>query len=603
MRVPLLVRLRETRGFQTSDEAKHPLRRIFAPKERRTKSPRVLTLGASTSIFFLAFLLRVIGISQYPAGFTPDEASFGYDAYSLLKTGRDQWGENWPLVLRSFGDFKLPLYAYLTIPSVAIFGLNEFAVRLPSVIFGTLAVLFTYLMASEFSKKYKILNSNFAILSALLLAVSPWHISLSRGAFEANLTTFFIPLGIWAFQRGLRSPRWMALSTLAFSLNLFTYHSARVLTPLLLMGLVWFNRKELGVTNFKLLPILQKYKWAAIVFAGFVFLAFYTSLLGAGARGADIAIFNPTDKWLAVSEQRYGAVLQGLPDNFARIFSNKLTYLFDQFTANYLSYLSPQFLFTQGAGEWTYGMIPGRGVLYLIELPFVIVALWHAFRNGLTRTHPVSFFLLWILLAPIPAALTKGPGFAANRAAIMMPAIQILSAFGVLLLLQMLSKKFHKLFLFLFTVSLGSSLVFFLYDYRYQAPKSSSQSMLYGMREAVKYVSSIEDDYQEIVFSRRLSEPHIYLAFYKMWNPSDYQKESQDWERYEKERLSFVDQLGEYYLGEYTFRNIHYPDEKDKSLLVGKPREFPENVKTLKTIYYPDGQKAILVVGVNQDRR
>lgn len=135
------------------------------------------------AILLLAFFLRVLWLDKYPIGFTQDEAGLGYDAYSLLKTGKDMWGTTLPLTLRSFGDYKLPLYSYLTIPSVYIFGLSEFAVRLPGAIFGTLAILACYLMVKKLSE-----NENLAIYSALFLALSPWHISLSRGAFEANLT-------------------------------------------------------------------------------------------------------------------------------------------------------------------------------------------------------------------------------------------------------------------------------------------------------------------------------------------------------------------------------------------------------------------------------
>jgi len=93
---------------------------------------------ALSLVFIGAFLLRIVGLSSYPVGFTQDEAGLGYDAYSLLLTGKDQWGKSWPLVFRSFGDFKLPLYSYLAIPSVAAFGLNEFSTRLPNALVGTL---------------------------------------------------------------------------------------------------------------------------------------------------------------------------------------------------------------------------------------------------------------------------------------------------------------------------------------------------------------------------------------------------------------------------------------------------------------------------------
>lgn len=364
-----------------------------------------------SGVLILALLLRVMAIAQYPVGFTPDEASFGYDAYSLLKTGKDQWGEAWPLALRSFGDFKLPLYSYLTIPSVAIFGLNEFAVRLPGAIFGTLAVLVTFFLVGELLRrsKFQISTSNFQFLASLLLAISPWHVSLSRGAFEANLTTFFLPLGVFAFLKGLVSFWWMMVAAVVFGLNLFTYHSARFVTPIVILGLIVLARREFNILRYKL-PIG--------IFILFLLVAGFSTFFGAGRRGVDIAIFNPTDRWATVSDRRYEAVRVGMPDSMARFFSNKAVYLWDNFIANYLSYLSPQFLFTQGAGEWTYGMIPGRGVLYLVELPAILAGLI-AFARKPNRNF--SFILFWILVAPVAAALTKGVGHAANRAAVMMP--------------------------------------------------------------------------------------------------------------------------------------------------------------------------------------
>ncbi|KKT76332.1 MAG: hypothetical protein UW69_C0001G0028 [Microgenomates group bacterium GW2011_GWA2_44_7] len=157
------------------------------------------------TIIVLALILRLGALDRYPAGFNADEANQGYSAYSLLQTGKDEWGETLPLSPRTFGDYKAPLYTYLTVPSIALFGLNVFATRLPAAILGTLTVLITYLLvislfdhtAMSMPKlKEKVwLNGNvIGLVAALLLAISPWHVQLSRGAFEANLPSFFIPL-------------------------------------------------------------------------------------------------------------------------------------------------------------------------------------------------------------------------------------------------------------------------------------------------------------------------------------------------------------------------------------------------------------------------
>src|SRR3989344_1234626 len=124
-------------------------------------------------IIILGFILRIWNLANLPAGFTADEASHGYDAYSLIQTGKDQWGEPWPIAFRSFGDFKLPVYTYLTIPFVLINGLNELSIRLPGALFGVLAILTTYLFTAELFKtnKLPITNYQLPIFATFLLAI------------------------------------------------------------------------------------------------------------------------------------------------------------------------------------------------------------------------------------------------------------------------------------------------------------------------------------------------------------------------------------------------------------------------------------------------
>src|SRR3989338_673758 len=100
-------------------------------------------------IIILATILRFYQIGQIPPSLDWDETAHGYNAYSILKTGRDEYGYKFPFSFRSFDDYKPPIYTYLVVPSVAIFGLNDFAVRFPSAALGTLAVIFTYLMVKE----------------------------------------------------------------------------------------------------------------------------------------------------------------------------------------------------------------------------------------------------------------------------------------------------------------------------------------------------------------------------------------------------------------------------------------------------------------------
>ena len=111
-------------------------------------------------IIFLGFLLRIIHLDSIPFGFFCDEADNGYTAYNLLTSGQDEEGKKWPFFLKSLGAYKAPITTYSMIPFVAWFGLNEKAVRLPIAIFGTLNILFIYLLSKEifFSKAYSLVT-------------------------------------------------------------------------------------------------------------------------------------------------------------------------------------------------------------------------------------------------------------------------------------------------------------------------------------------------------------------------------------------------------------------------------------------------------------
>jgi len=540
-------------------------------------------------IIISALTLRVVGISKYPVGLTQDEAAQGYDTYSLLLTAKDQWGNSFPLTFRSLGDFKLPLYTYLSIPSVAAFGLNEFAVRLPNALLATVSVLVTYLMVNKLTGKKQL-----ALLSALLFSISPWHIALSRGAFEANLTTLLIPIGILAFYKGLEKPKWMILAALLFGLNLFSYHSARLFTPLILFSLI--------VLNFRVLAkdFWNKYKVAVLMFAIFLFAAAGSNFTGAQKRGLDVSIINPTDKWQAVSDRRYEAVMHNLPDKIARIYSNKGSYLVYQFANNYFTYLSPTSLFTQGVGGWDNGMIPGRGVLYLIEVVFVIASLIY-FING-KASQGLNIIFIWFFLSPIPAALSKGSGFAGTRGAVMMPALQIISAYGLYVILRKIKEKVgsnvYNLSAFIISILLIFSLTSFLEDYYYHAPFKGASSMQYGRKEIVEFTAGVENNYDEIFISRTISSPNIWFEFYRKWDPSQVQLASKQWLVYEKLGVPYLDQLDGYKLGKYVFGSIHFDEMKNSKniLIVGKPEEFKSGVAPLKIFYLPDKTPAFYAV-------
>jgi 4-amino-4-deoxy-L-arabinose transferase-like glycosyltransferase len=540
-------------------------------------------------VLALSLLLRLVSVGRIPVGFTPDEASFGYDAFSVLSSGEDQWGNSFPLIFKSFGDYKSPLLGYLQIPFIAVLGLNKLSVRLPNALLGSFSVLAVYLLVSELFRKRIDKSWILGLTASILVAVSSWSVMLSRGAFEANLTTFFLPFGIWLFLLGLKKPKYFVYSAIVFGLNLFTYHSAKLVTPLVYISLLFFYRKELGVK--KILP-------SATIFSLFIFLTLYTFSLGAGSRVSERSVYEGSLEEAA--KIRITNIQNGGSPMLERLLHNKYQTTVLRFINNYKQYFSLKFLFSEGPKEATYGMLPGRGVLYWFELPFLIGAIAFLLREK-DKVKYLLFF--WLIIGPIPAALSTGVGYSANRAATMMPFITILLALGAFELYKFMQKQFNKKTAkILFVIYNLIALIFicgFIKNYFVDSPKVAAKGMLYGNLEAAEWVKENSEGIDKIVVDKGISEPQIYFAFVGKMAPEIYQEYAKTWDM-GKANVNWVDQLPSYKLDRFIFQTI---DEKKQiwepnTLYIGKDMIFPDTLERLKTFYYPDGEKGVSVVEI-----
>ena len=388
------------------------------------------------------------------------------------------------------------------------------------------------------------------------------------------IATFFIPAGLALYLSGF----WWA-AAFVLGLNFYTYHSARFFTPILVLLVAIFFPKK---TNLKFLIL-----FFALCLPGLI------SFVGkSSSRITDVGIFHPTDNWQAVSDRRFTARITGLPDSLARIFSNKPVYLASEFSKNYLSFLSPQFLFTQGAGEATYGLIPGRGLLYYILLPLLIYFVIMIVK----QPQPKQFFILaCFLISLLPAALSKGPGLPGNRTVIALPFIILMCAQGFENLIKTWT-KYRKVILLAIVLLTVSQATFFVEDYFFHSQFVLSRSMNYGWAETLKRALPISKRYNRVRVSRSLSEPHIFVAFYAAFPPQKYQLYAQDWLVFEKKGLAFLDQFDGYFLDKFRFGDLNYGSSVDQSTLyIGKPEEFPKEVSGFFQVNYPDGTPAFKV--------
>lgn len=533
-------------------------------------------------IIIAGLLLRVIQIDKFPVGFTGDEAQQGYSAYSILKTGRDEWGDFLPLFPRGLGDYKPPLYTFITIPFVAIFGLNEFAVRLPAALIGTLTILVVYLLTAT------LFNKKVGFWAAFLIAFNPWHIQLSRSAYEGGLGVLLFSFAVLAYLRSKDNPKRLILSSLCFGLTLYTYHSWRLFTIIFILVFLLMQAVKKRV--------LKKFIVPAIVLSLFVLPIIINWPLT--LKRGDVSIFS-SEKVAGYFKSK---ATSNLPQPLPRLIDNKFFFTTGLFMDNYLSYFNPVFYFTGNRSDATYLNFPRINLFYVPELVFIGFAAY----LFITRKYKIpGVILLWILLAPIPAALTDNMN--AHRALTFLPVITIISAFGV----SELVARFPTLKLFRrykFSSKYGIigilSLYFlsFVYVYVYQLSRFPIGNLRYGYKEAVTQAITLENQYDGITFSRHFSMTQIFVAFYKKMDPEAMQNASQDWLRYEKAGRNYVDQLESYNLGEYEFKDIYIDREnrKGKYLFIADPINFSPEKESVFEVKNPTGEVIYRAIAIER---
>ena len=512
-----------------------------------------------------------------PLGFTWDEAAHGYNAYSLLKTGRDEYGKILPLVLKSFGDYKPGLYTYFAVPSIGLFGLNEFATRLPSAVFGTLLVAVIYLF-TKYLTSYPSpslgeggpsrVGEVWAKISALLLAINPWAIQFSRGSWEANLSLLLTTLGAVLF---IRKRFW--LSALFFGLTFWVYQGAKMFTPLLIISLVLIYR-----------PIIKSLIRPLLL----LLLLLLPIGLGFSTQSGRLKVFS------VFSYTRSADVT----DEIKHQDSNPLYFPlfhsegFDQLrgiTRRYLNHLSPYYLFV--AGDWTNlrQSIPYYGYFHLPEIVTIIIGFGLLISN---LKSPFSKLLLaWLLLAILPSALSRDLVSGVRSLPMVIP-LTIISAIG----LSQLANKKTLLLLYFFTLTLF--FVYFLDLYFLHSPYFTGKDWLYPYKPALQLVSQYQDKYNRIIFTNTLGQPYIFMLFYYKIDPATYQTQS----KLVADAQGDVGQITKY--GKFVFKRVDWPAERGDSstIFVGDQFELPEqdmdptNLIRLGDIYYPNGAHALRIV-------
>jgi 4-amino-4-deoxy-L-arabinose transferase-like glycosyltransferase len=547
-------------------------------------------------ITLLAFFLRFNQVTSNPPALNWDEVSIGYNSYSILKTGRDEWNQPWPVHFKAFGEYKLPVQIYASIPGIAVFGLNELGMRITPVVYGTATVVLLYFLAIELFEVEAV-----GLIAAFLLAISPWHIQLTRASFESSFSVFWVFLGLLLVLRSLSAKNfkfkisnlklWYLIGgALAFAVSIYTYNSARVFAPLFLVFLFWYFRKWL-LANKKTVAI------ASIVFLiTMIPLVHFIVQTGGNSRYKLVSITDDPGLIPRLDQARNTSTL---PHSLNVLINNRYTYVSFYFAENYLEHFSPQFLFLTGAPHHQQA-VQNQGELYLFQLPLVLAGLYFMYKKKLKYGWLV---IAWILIAIIPVSTTNDTIPNALRTVIANPMYQIISALGAYFGYLLIKQKYRKwiptlIFISAFVVTISIGL--YLYNFYMVYPIKYSRDWQYGYKQAVEYVQAHQAAYDKVVFSRSYGEPHIFMLFFTQFDPAKFQNDP-TLNRYEDHQWIWVEHFDKYDFPDLGDKGTHFEDivksnPGKKILFVGKPGDFPPGTPILDQVNFLDGTGAFEIV-------
>lgn len=507
-------------------------------------------------IIFLGFFLHFYRLDKNPPGLNLDEVVMGYDAYSVLKTGKDQYKTFLPSYFRSHDDYKPPFIIYSQIPSIVLLGLTDFAVRLPSAIFGMLAIVFVYFLTKELFKSKKV-----GLVASLLLAISPWHLQFTRTAYEVGIQPFLTSAGLYFFIK----KKWI-LAAIFLGVGMYLYTASRVFIPLLVIctSIIYFNKKLI-------------YFWAIFLLFLLPTIYLFTTVAGQmrfkgtsvfqDVRMHDQNISYQISDWLR--RDRFSPIIFH-PDSLA---------YYQEIIKGYFVHLSPNFLFL-GITHPSTNYVPDTGLMYLWELPFLLSGFYFLFRKQDKK--PGLLLVFWVLLAPLPASVTVGLP-TSIRTTIILPSLQIIVAYGIINIL----KNWKYLYLIL-PIFVTYFFAYYLHMYYVHAPLERSKFWYTPYREIVMDSYGLSKKYSNVIVSTSLDQPQSFYLYYLKYDPKRYQE------------VDGGTISGNFAETRNHMENIYFKpfdwtimNDYKNTLFVGRPNEFSPNINIIKKYYYLNGEVAV----------
>jgi 4-amino-4-deoxy-L-arabinose transferase-like glycosyltransferase len=444
-------------------------------------------------IILFSFFIRFYNLDKVPPGLHADEASQGYNAYSILKTGKDMYGKAFPVLFRANGSYQLPIYTYLTTVPVLIFGTSILALRFTSAISGVLLVLITFKLVEKLGIGSQKERRTQGLFSSAIVAISPWAIHFSRFAAEANLSVLIFVLSVYLFIVSLKKKYAFIFACILLGISSHTYYSEQIISLFFIFIFVIVFRKVL----------LQKK--AEVLVGIFLFILCLIPHLIIVKTGA------LTSRFTQVSYLGNASLHQG----------NLLDKAFNvggEFLDHYLAYFSPKNLFFD-PGSYLGRVGPDLSAFYPWFVVFYLLGLGYLFK----RRHWQLGILVIILLAisPVPASFT-GDAFNLWRILVFLWTVSMIISYGAYEIWVLIKNDTLRLVIFLgiLTYSIFSFRVSYFVLSKYENPNLLS----YSYTALLDELGKVKDKKVLLDHSSRTWGVGIIMTYLKGVDPIEVQK-------------------------------------------------------------------------------
>ncbi|AEI39241.1 ArnT family glycosyltransferase [Paenibacillus mucilaginosus] len=430
----------------------------------------------------IGILVRVLFINSIPPGLNQDEASIGYDAYSILHYGIDRNGISYPFHLISWGSGQNALYAYLTIPFIYFFGLSPLTTRLTSIVFGIIGLILFYFFMK------RITTQRVAVIAFALLTICPWHIMISRWALEANLFPTIVLISVFFLVKSFSNKKLLPISSITFAISMYAYGTSYFFVPTFLMITYLYMLKHKVI-------LIKDALINALVFITFSFpILLFIAINKLEMASIKLGIFTIPR---LTGESRMDQISSVFQTDFLKTSINNFTQFFRIFL-------------TQNDGLPSNSIEP-FGYMYLISFPFFVIGFWEILVNIKKREfHGINIVMFWFLVSIL---MTFIANVNINRINIIFFPTIIIIAVGI-------NKLYQNKSLGTVAVSFTMFFVLFSYSYFIEYPKKISSRFYESFGEAISYAATQTD--QHIYITEKINMPYIYVLFYQKINPYEY---------------------------------------------------------------------------------